>query len=60
MKIEIAKVSGLKMSVNPPKEVVDAGYRVIYEGKVKSWVGRGWVTDRVATKEDYETIPEVE
>lgn len=47
------------MSVNPPKEVVDAGYRIIHEGDIKCWVGIGWVTECRASKSDYYKIPEV-
>lgn len=47
------------MSVNPPKVVVDAGYRVIHDGEIKCWVGIGWLTEGRATKSDYYKIPEV-
>ena len=33
--------------------------KVIHEGKVKEWVGIGWVELREATAEDREKIPEV-
>lgn len=32
---------------------------VIEDGKVKEWVGIGWITVRDASEEDYETIPKV-
>lgn len=47
------------MSVNPPKVVVDASYRVIHDGEIKCWVGIGWVTEGRASKSDYYKIPEV-
>lgn len=47
------------MSVNPPKLVVDAGYRVIHDGEIKCWVGIGWLTEGRASKSDYYKIPEV-
>ncbi len=47
------------MSVNPPKAVVDTGYRVIHDGEIKCWVGIGWVTEGRASRSDYYKIPEV-
>ena len=47
------------MSVNPPKVIVDAGYRVIHDGEIKRWVGIGWVIEGRASKSDYYNIPEV-
>lgn len=58
MKIKLSDVSSIKMSVNPPKEVIDAGYCVIHNKEVKHWVGIGWVTERSATPEDFKNIPE--
>lgn len=60
MKINADLLTSLKMSTNPPKEVVDAGYSVIADGWVKTWVGRGWVSEHIALKRDYELFPEVE
>jgi hypothetical protein len=57
--VKASDVRSIKMSVNPPKVVVDAGYRVIHEGKIKCWVGIGWITEGRASKSDYYKIPEV-
>lgn len=57
--VKASDVRSIKMSVNPPKSVVDAGYRVIHEGKIKCWVGIGWVTEGRASRSDYYKIPEV-
>lgn len=57
--IKIEEISKLKMSIAPPKSVVDADFRVIHNKEVKKWVGIGWVTERSAAPEDYESIPEV-
>lgn len=47
------------MSENPPKCVVDAGFKVIFDGNVFEYVGIGWLVVRDATPQDYETIPQV-
>lgn len=47
----------IKMSTNPPKEIVDAGFRIIFDGKVFHWPGIGWVEEREATAQDEEKIP---
>jgi hypothetical protein len=60
MKIPIKNLSNFKMVANPPQEIIDAGYKVIHNGKVKQWVGIGWVEEDTATEEDYKLIPEVE
>lgn len=57
--VKASDVRSIKMGVNPPKEVVDAGYRVIHEGYIKCWVGIGWLTEGRASKSDYYKIPEV-
>lgn len=57
--VKASDVRSIKMSVNPPKVVVDAGYRVIHDGDIKCWVGIGWVTEGRASKSDYYKIPEV-
>lgn len=59
MKVEVSDLSTIRMSVNPPQEVVNSGYRVIHEKQVKHWVGIGWVTERPANQEDYNNFPEV-
>ena len=43
MKVKVSDLSAIKMSVNPPLEVINSGYRVIHEKQVKHWVGIGWV-----------------
>jgi len=55
----LSDVDRIKMVTNPPKEIVDCGFRVIFKKRVKSWVGFGWIDDRDATREDYKNIPEV-
>lgn len=57
--VKASDVRSIKMSVNPPKAVVDAGYRVIHDGKIKCWVGIGWLIEGRASKSDYYKIPEV-
>lgn len=59
LKVRASDISSIKMSVEPPKAVEDAGGRVIHEGEIKCWVGIGWVTERKACKDDYYKIPEV-
>lgn len=59
-KLTTQEVNSIIMSVNPPKCVVDSGYRIIHNNKVKCWVGIGWVIEKEeATKVDYENIPVV-
>ena len=58
MKIKVTDLSKISMSINPPQEVVNSGYLVIHNGEIKHWVGIGWVTERSATPEDYNNIPE--
>ena len=57
--VKASDVRSIKKSVNPPKVVVDAGDRVIHDGKIKCWVGIGWLTEGRASKSDYYKIPEV-
>lgn len=57
--VKVSDVRSIKMSVNPPKVIVDAGYRVIHDGEIKCWVGIGWVIEGRASKSDYYNIPEV-
>lgn len=58
MKVKVSDLNDIRMSVNPPQEVVNSNYRVIHKNQVKHWVGIGWVTERTATPEDYSNIPE--
>ena len=44
-KIKAKDLTSIKLSTNPPKEIVDAGYKVVHNGKVKCWVGIGWVVE---------------
>ncbi len=53
------ELTSIKLSTNPPKEIVDAGYKVVHNGKVKCWVGIGWVVEGEATQSDIETLPNV-
>lgn len=57
--VKISELSKVKMSVNPPQCVVDADFRVIHDGKIKRYVGIGWVEEAPATPKDYEIIPKV-
>ena len=57
--VKASEVRRIKMSVNPRKAVVDAGYRVIHNGEIKCWIGIGWVTKGRASKSDYYKIPKV-
>ncbi len=58
MKVKVSDLGAIKMSVNPPLEVINSGYRVIHEKQVKHWVGIGWVIEHPANPEDYNNIPE--
>lgn len=58
--VNIKDLNRIKMNTNPPVEIVESGYRVIHNGKVKCHVGIGWVVEKEqATAEDFETIPVV-
>ena len=60
-KIPRNDINPIKMSVNPPQSVKDAGMCVINtDGIVYDYVGIGWVKNREATKEDYNNIPQLE
>ena len=52
-------INRIKMSTNPPPEIVKANMCVISEGYVYQYVGIGWVHERQATMDDYFTIPEI-
>lgn len=54
-----SEITTIKMTVNPPQCVVDAGFRIIHDNRIKHWVGIGWVEEREATKDDYNVIPSV-
>lgn len=55
------QINPIKMSVNPPDEVVNAGHRVINDtdGHIYHYVGIGWVKERKANIEDYQNIPQL-
>lgn len=59
MIIKLSDISPIKMSVNPPKAVVDAKYCIIRDSTVYEYVGIGWVEIRTATESDYENIPQI-
>jgi hypothetical protein len=59
MSLKRNEINPIKMSTNPPEEVVNAGWRLISDSYVYSYVGRGWVKDREATREDYQKIPQL-
>lgn len=54
MIIRLSEISMMKMSVKPPKCVVDADFCVIKDGTVHQYVGIGWVEVRTATQDDYD------
>ena len=47
------------MRTQPPQIVVDAGYNVVSNGRVRHWNGKRWEVVRRATKEDYKTLPHI-
>ena len=54
------QIDPIKMSVNPPKEVVNAGHTVINtNGYVYHYMGIRWVQERKAEREDYQNIPQL-
>lgn len=57
--VNIKDLNRIKMSVNPPKCVVESDYCVIHNGMVKQYVGIGWIEVAPATPKDYETIPQI-
>lgn len=59
MTVSRCDVGTIKMSTNPPKEVVNAGFRIIHDNVVKHWVGIGWVEERPAEREDFLNIPQL-
>lgn len=59
MIIKLSDILPIKMSVNPPKCVVEADFCVIKNDTVFQYVGIGWVEIRIATQSDYDKIPQV-
>ena len=54
------EINPIKMSTNPPKAVVNSGYRVINtNGYIYEYVGIGWIQDRKAEQKDYLEIPQL-
>ena len=55
------EIHPIKMSTNPPREIVNAGYRVINltDGHIYEYIGFGWVKGEEATREDYQNIPQL-
>ena len=58
--ISRSEIHPIKMSTNPPKEIVNCGYKVINtDGHVYEYVGIGWVKIREAVMDDYKEIPQL-
>ena len=57
--ISRAEISPIKMTNNPPEEIVNAGYKVINSTNdhIYEFVGIGWIKCEKATREDYQNIP---
>ena len=59
-KINRSKIHPVKMSTNPPDEIVNCGMRVINtNGFIYEYVGIGWIKTDKATKKDFQEIPEL-
>lgn len=55
-----SEISPIKMSVNPPEVVTNAGNRVINtDGFIYEYVGIGWVKTQEAEMKDYLNIPQL-
>lgn len=53
-----SEIQPIKMSTNPPEEVVNCGNRIINtDGYIYHYVGIGWVQEEKAQKKDYLEIP---
>jgi hypothetical protein len=57
--LTINQINPIKMSVSPPAEIVEAGYKCICDGEIYHYVGIGWVNCGKAEENDYQNIPEV-
>lgn len=55
------EINPIKMSVNPPKEIVNCGMKIINSSDkhIYCYVGIGWIKEREVTREDYLEIPEL-
>lgn len=50
----------IKMSTNPPKEIVNCGMKVINtDGYIYEYNGIGWIQDKIAERKDYKEIPQL-
>jgi hypothetical protein len=54
-------ISFLKMSTNPPKEIVNCGMKIINlsDNYIYEYVGIGWIKTDKATMIDYKNIPQL-
>ena len=63
MRVKYYDIFGLrgriKMSVNPPKFIVDADFYIVLDGIVHQYVGIGWVPVHEATQSEIEKLPNV-
>jgi len=55
------EIDPIKMSTNPPKEIVNCGFKVINSADncIYDYVGIGWIKGRRAEREDYLNIPQL-
>ena len=59
-KVNRKDLSPIKMTTNPPIQIVNAGFRVINtNGFIYEFVGIGWVKCEKAVVSDYLEIPQV-
>ncbi len=57
--IKLSELNKFKMATNPPECVVKSNFQVILDGRIKEYVGIGWIDIAPATPKDFETIPQV-
>lgn len=55
------EIHPIKMSTNPPKEIINCGYKVINitDGYIYEYVGIGWIKTIKAEIKDYKEIPQL-
>jgi hypothetical protein len=53
--VKRSELSSWKMAAGNEKTIT----QVIFEGRVRDWVGIGWIDMREATSEDFATMPVV-
>jgi len=59
-KINRSEIHPVKMSTNPPKDIVSCEMKVINtDGFIYEYVGIGWIKTNKATKKDFQEIPEL-